>query len=152
MEKRDNHDIYSCRCLVINPEGKILLLKKNASASWNAGKWGFPGGKRETHESFSETCLRELQKETGVIVAQNSFSREFCKSTRAIRDGKYAGKLHTVSFTLLEIREDEEIVLSEEHSDYKWASLDDLMLDSAVIQEDRDASIILHSFMMPSRH
>ncbi len=48
-------------------DGHILIAKRHADAH-QGGLWEFPGGKRETGETFARTLQRELAEELGIIV------------------------------------------------------------------------------------
>lgn len=52
-----------------DPQGKILIAQRRAGTP-GAGKWEFPGGKREPGESIRTTLGRELEEELGVEVAE----------------------------------------------------------------------------------
>ncbi len=45
--------------VVINPEGKVLMIKRR-------GKWDLPKGKAEAGENNEQTALREVIEETGI--------------------------------------------------------------------------------------
>jgi mutator protein MutT len=48
--------------------GKLLITQRHADAHLG-GLWEFPGGKRETGESFEVCLARELREELGVVVS-----------------------------------------------------------------------------------
>jgi len=50
-------------CLIINDEGKILLVKE--AKDWY---WKIPAGKVDVGESLEETAVREAKEETGLGV------------------------------------------------------------------------------------
>ncbi len=52
---------------LINPQGEILLAQRPEGKRL-AGKWEFPGGKVELHESPEVALARELQEELNIIV------------------------------------------------------------------------------------
>jgi ADP-ribose pyrophosphatase YjhB (NUDIX family) len=51
-----------CSAVVFNKTKKKILLARRT----DNGQWCLPGGRVEPGESVTETCLRELQEETGL--------------------------------------------------------------------------------------
>ena len=52
-------NITSAGGLVINSEGKVLMIKRR-------GKWDLPKGKTEAGETYEQTAQREVAEETGI--------------------------------------------------------------------------------------
>ncbi len=46
--------------------GRVVLACQRAPRSAHAGKWEFPGGKREPGESMEDCLRRELREELGI--------------------------------------------------------------------------------------
>jgi mutator protein MutT len=55
---------------VIIDEGKILLEKRKSAPG--RGKWSIPGGLVELGENIEKAVIREVQEETGLVVAEPS--------------------------------------------------------------------------------
>lgn len=50
---------------IVEKDGKILLVKRAATLSLEAGKWALPGGFVDRDETAQEAVLRELKEESG---------------------------------------------------------------------------------------
>ena len=48
--------------------GLVVIIAQRSADSHLGGLWEFPGGKRESDESFEQCLVRELQEELGVTV------------------------------------------------------------------------------------
>lgn len=55
--------------------GKLLITQRPAAAHLG-GLWEFPGGKRETGESFEACLVREIREELGVVIAVGELFEE----------------------------------------------------------------------------
>ncbi len=51
--------------LIFNDEGKILLMKRGASAKNEIGHWTIPGGSIEFGETMKDAVIREAREEIG---------------------------------------------------------------------------------------
>ncbi len=88
--------------------GKVLLLKKSNKM------WCLPGGKPELDETPKETALRETEEETGEKVTDLTAPLIL----------KYNNKTYYSFISIVE--KPFKIVLSSEHKEYKWVSINDL--------------------------
>lgn len=55
--------------VLIDAGGRVLIAQRRAGTP-GAGKWEFPGGKREANESIQAALARELDEELGIQVQQ----------------------------------------------------------------------------------
>jgi mutator protein MutT len=53
---------------LIFQNGKLLITQRHASAHLG-GLWEFPGGKRETNETFQKCLAREIREELGIEIS-----------------------------------------------------------------------------------
>ena len=61
-------DVIDVAAGLVFRHGQLLITQRNAH-SHLGGLWEFPGGKRETGESFEECLVRELQEELGIHIS-----------------------------------------------------------------------------------
>jgi mutator protein MutT len=60
-------------------DGKLLITQRQAD-SHLGGLWEFPGGKRETNETFEECLVREIHEELGMEIAVGELFEEVTHS------------------------------------------------------------------------
>ena len=97
---------------------KILVLKRHPKSKTFPNQWEFPGGKAEHTEYFDETLKREFKEETNLKV-------EPCKFYEAIEDEQ--AKIITIQiYMYVNILEDDEVKISDEHIDYAWKNINEL--------------------------
>jgi molecular chaperone GrpE len=104
---------------------KFLLLKANNGSDYfikHYGPWEIPGGKLEDNESLEKGLAREIKEETDgvkfeIICPLNTRRAEFDWGSLVFIDylAKYKGG---------------EITLSDEHSEYRWESAEDMKKNS----------------------
>lgn len=94
----------------------FLLLKRSDNAKIYPGIWQMITGTIESHEHTKETLLRELEEETGLKPVKLYSIPRVNTFYLAISD-----KI-CMSPVFLALVETDEIRISEEHSEYKWAS------------------------------
>lgn len=58
------------KCVMYNPEGSILLLRRNPNIEWmtRKGGWDFPGGAVDFGEQPDKAVIRETKEETGLTI------------------------------------------------------------------------------------
>ena len=107
---------------VLEQDGQYLLIRRGAHEEFLPGTYEFPGGKVDFGEGAEDGLVREFQEETGIEVVVGDLIRSFNYISRK-------NKRHTVEF-VYHVRPKNEgvtdVVLSEDHDDYVWVSLQDL--------------------------
>jgi len=114
----------------IEYKGKILLLRRSDDDTQGGGQWGCPGGAVDANETPRTAILREISEEIGLKFSEKDFipSGEYYVHT------KYgAFKHHIFRIVLKEIPD---IKLSDEHSEYTFATPDDALTFDLVPDED----------------
>lgn len=97
--------------LLVN--NKILFLKLSPHKK-EAGRWGVPAGKKEKDETIESCVQREVFEETGLVLEPTKVGVLYISKPEI----NYSYHLFTS-----QLAEYPEITLSEEHVDYKWATL-----------------------------
>lgn len=95
-------------------KGKLFIAKRKAGGALG-GKWEFPGGKVDGNESDEESLLREYQEELGVVIGIGSFlGSAFFEHNGTNKVNAYRIYFSDCDFSF------------EEHTEYRWASLDEI--------------------------
>lgn len=110
-----NHPLIEVSAALIFRNNKILITRRHPDAHLG-GLWEFPGGKRETAETFEQCLARELREELGIHV---SVGKLFEEITHA-----YTGKIVHLKFFLCELPQGEPQPLGCEA--VKWISQSEL--------------------------
>ena len=92
---------------------KVLLLKRSDKGD-AGGTWGLPGGKTEEGETAIGTAIRECQEECGKVEGHR-FEKSEEKDHR-----------HLWTTFFYKVSKPFDCRISDEHTDWKWISFDDL--------------------------
>ena len=95
---------------------KVLLLKRNDGNN----VWEIPGGKRENNEDIVDALKREVQEETGLIINEYKlvYVSPIFENHPVLKPFLNIGYLCLV--------DNSDVVISDEHIDYKWVSVDEI--------------------------
>ena len=99
---------------IVACNGKILIVQRCPGEKYNPLAWEFPGGKIEFGEKLEEALHREIREEVSLAVTVDGLlyaSMFFPKPTRQV-----------VILTYACTAEPGQVVLSDEHVDFKWAT------------------------------
>ncbi len=105
----------SSHIIIINKEGKFLLLKRSPNDEWCPNLWSIPGGRREEGETLFQNICREVKEETGLTV--------FPKFIRFLSE--ISEKLDHIFFATNKF--EGKVSLDKENSEWNWFSLKNLI-------------------------
>jgi len=112
---------------VHNNDGEILLLRRSSNDDVEPLKWSLPGGKVDKGENIREAAIRELFEETGIVVVVAMYVTSVKNDDDSIS-----------SYFSVHLDKNSNVVLSEEHEDYKWVNPDDLEVIDDLIFDSND--------------
>ena len=121
-------------CIVINTEGKLLMLYRGNQTNFEPNKWGLPGGHIDDGETAETAAMRELIEETNL----EPYSVELLDS---IDNGDQSRSLYFVC----KVKSTDSIILeNNEHYNYQWVNSSQLeKLDTILNLKDRLLNILL---------
>ena len=106
---------YVAKAVVINKEGKFLVLRRSATDPHAPGRADLPGGGVETGESYVASAARELAEEAGLTVRPELLQLGYTMSRLSSR-----GDAVIVRFLFFAQVDDDVVTLSHEHDAYEW--------------------------------
>ena len=111
-------DVYPYR---VADDAIELLVCRRAWQALYAGQWRMIGGKVKEGESFRQAALRELNEETGIL------PKRFwtIPSLNHFYDPKY-DTIRLIPAFAAQLPLHSEIVLNEEHSEYRWIAVEEI--------------------------
>ena len=135
-----NTPLVSIDLIIENREGAILLgWRSNQPAK---GYWFVPGGRIRKDENFRDAFKRILKTETGIEceLEDTTFLGLY---EHLYPDENYAnepgfGTHYIVTAFRIKIDEELEALPHDQHQEYWWASLDDILEDSNVHENTRN--------------
>ncbi len=107
---------------LIEQDGKYLFLLRSKSFQPGPQKWDIPGGRIKPGEALTGALGREIQEETGLKVQQ--VSRLLAAQDIFVN----RAAVHVVRLTYRAVAVGN-VVLSEEHDDYKWMTCDEVLTE-----------------------
>ena len=99
---------------VIEDHGKLLVLRRAPSMTYEPGAWDLPGGHLAANESFEECLAREVAEETGLSI----------EIDRMLGANKAPGPYVQVVFACRPAGVRREVTLRpDEHCEWRWTTL-----------------------------
>lgn len=102
---------------IIKNNNELLVLKRHPKSRTDPEMWELPGGKVESGEFFTDALVREIKEETNLDVSV----ADFCEAIQ----NDYSHK-RTVQIMMYLENIEGEVKISDEHTDWKWATLEEI--------------------------
>ncbi len=105
--------------LLLNSDGKLLILKRSDKVKTYKGLWGGVAGYVEKDEKPYETAIKEIYEEVGLKKEDVSLIKKLdpILFTDFYDQKRYDWEIFVFLF---EIRKKSKIKIDWEHSDYRW--------------------------------
>ena len=115
---------------ILRDKDLFLIVKRKENNEKFPGAWEFPGGHLEEGETIIEGLYRELREEIGYC---DKFKPIITHYTDEIKE-KNNEKIHDleIDFIINIDKEKINVILSNEHTDYKWVNRDSEYLDEYI--------------------
>jgi 8-oxo-dGTP diphosphatase len=95
-------------------KGKVLIIKRSDYDEAFAGIWEIPGGRLQFDEELESALIREVKEEAGIEITIEKLYYAYTFMTSPTRQ--------FVILTYLCKTEQDNVTLSNEHTEYLWAS------------------------------
>jgi len=113
---------FVAKCILINDDNKFLILKRTDYKNDGTDElWDLPGGNVDKYEDVNVAIKREVKEE--ILVRLNE-TEVFSVDSR--KHPKQEAQFIFVMFSSKDFDMSSGIVLSEEHSEYKWIGVDEM--------------------------
>lgn len=128
--KNNKLHIVAVVAVIRNNLGKYLVLKRSEKEIAYPGLYTFPGGKVEDNDTIEETLINEVKEEANLDLKPGKI---LLKDKSFIRPDDQTAKVFSY---LCEVENSDNVKISDDFTDYKWVSFEDLKNISHVGIED----------------
>lgn len=111
--------------VLIRRDDTYLFLRRSAAFKAGPQKWDIPGGRIEPDEALDVALAREVYEETGLELV--SIDRLLAAQDIFVPDAE----VHVVRLTYTGAAKGE-VVISDEHDEYRWMTLEDVLSEPHV--------------------
>lgn len=115
---------------ILRDNDEFLVVKRSKNDGLYPGAWEFPGGHLEKGETLKEGLKRELCEEIGYDSVFNPIITHYYDEVKE-KNGEIVHDLE-IDFIVNVNKADVNVILSEEHCDYRWLKKDSDLLDDYI--------------------
>ena len=112
------------KVVVVNPEGKILLLRRSETDVRRPLQWDIPGGHTDENELAEEAAVRETKEEAGIDLHARNLQLVYAVSD-VVQDDLNV----TWLFYVAHLQSEPSVTLSKEHSEHAWKTLEEVIAE-----------------------
>lgn len=109
------------KTILVNGEGKLLLLRRSSSDTRRPLQWDLPGGHTDGDEYPAEAAARETAEEAGISLTPRELRLVYAM-TEKVEDDLSVTWLFHIAHT-----DSAKAVISQEHEEYDWQTLPDAL-------------------------
>ena len=125
--------------IIMNNKDEILLLERRKDDRNTGYGWCLPGGVKENDDKSVLHCLtREIKEETGIDITIG----DFYYLTEKINYKEVRKRNFNINFFVVNQRNDyNNITISNEHTSYKWFSMDEIKESNDILRLTKDVLV-----------
>lgn len=114
-------DVRIINAIFKSQDERVLLFKRSENSTYFPGFYHILSGKLIVDENYIDGLRREIQEETGIVINKDDIVGE-----SDLEYSKWDGKVFEIKKFCLKFNDDRDIVLNEEHSEYRWVKRDEI--------------------------
>lgn len=115
---------------ILKHDNEFLIVKRNENDELYPGEWEFPGGHLENGETIKDGLKRELFEEIGFNEEFNPIITHYYDEIKN-KNGNLIYNLE-IDFIINVNKNDINVILSNEHCDYKWVGKESSLIDDFI--------------------
>ena len=115
---------------ILKDDNEFLIVKRNENDELYPGAWEFPGGHLENGETIKDGLKRELSEEIGFNEEFDPIITHYYDEIKN-KNGNLIYNLE-IDFIINVNKNDINVILSNEHCDYKWVGKESSLIDDFI--------------------